>query len=58
MKDYKTTLFGAIAAIALTLKQQFSPEYGWIFDIINSLGIGLLAYHAKDKDKNENEIIK
>lgn len=51
MNDWKTTVPGAISALALGAKQFFGPEYAGIFDGVSALGLGLLAYFSASAKK-------
>ena len=53
MNDWKTTVPGAISALAIAAKQFMGPEYVGILDGVSALGLGLLAYFAASAKKQK-----
>jgi hypothetical protein len=51
MVNWKTTVFGALAAILPYLRGAVPPEYSAIVDAASALAIALLGLFAADKPK-------
>ena len=47
MKNWKTTLFGALGAVAIALTQVF-PEYQELLGAISAVFLALVGFFAKD----------
>lgn len=53
MKDWKTTLFGALAAVCAALALKF-PDYKELLAAISAVFLALMGFFAGDK-KNETQ---
>jgi hypothetical protein len=51
MKDWKTTVPGALAGVAITAKTIW-PEYAGLCDVATSLFVGLLGFFAAQINKD------